>query len=372
MMTKEFRALDEVCEITMGQSPTSSSYNSIGKGLPFFQGKTEFGAVYPTTVKWCSSPKKIAQPNDILLSVRAPVGATNLAKEKCCIGRGLASLRVHPKEIDRDFLHLQLKYLEKYLVSKGQGSTFEAIGADILKNIQIIVPKLNEQKEIATKLNAQLTEIRRAGKAVEVQLSEVDSLANVLIYESINQYKTWEFRLGDVLNEVKKGIGEDWNEFPVYGATRSGIAMAKEPPGKNPQRYKPITPGTVFYNPMRIMIGSIAFAEDDVADGITSPDYVVLKGKDGMIDSRWFYYWLRSPLGEQCINSLARGAVRERMLFNRLAEGSIELPDIHTQKMISKSLQSLKSLKAHFTKQRREFLLLPQKILAQTFEAVSQ
>lgn len=88
----------------------------------------------------------------------------------------------------------------------------------------------------------------------------------------------------------------------------------------------------------------LAFAEDDVIDGITSPDYVVLKGKEGLVNSRWFYYWLRSPLGQQCINSLARGAVRERMLFNRLAEGNIKLPEIAIQDKAAVALQDLKQM----------------------------
>ena len=65
--------------------------------------------------------------------------------------------------------------------------------------------------------------------------------------------------LGDVLTEVKAGIGKDWAKYPVMGATRDGLAPAKERPGKSPQRYKPVFPGTIFYNPMRILIGSIAF-----------------------------------------------------------------------------------------------------------------
>ena len=76
-----------------GQSPPGSSYNTEGKGLPFFQGKAEFGELYPTAVKWCTEPSKIAQRDDILISVRAPVGPTNLCPEQACIGRGLAALR---------------------------------------------------------------------------------------------------------------------------------------------------------------------------------------------------------------------------------------------------------------------------------------
>ena len=97
-------------------------------------------------------------------------------------------------------------------------------------------------------------------------------------------------RLGDVLIEVKQGIGGKWANYPVLGATRNGLAPAREPPGKHAAKYKPVLHGTVFYNPMRILIGSIAFVDDDDEPGITSPDYVVLRGREGEVDSRWFYY----------------------------------------------------------------------------------
>ena len=116
-----------------------------------------------------------------------------------------------------------------------------------------------------------------------------------------------------------------------------------------------------------ILIGSIAFVDDDDEPGITSPDYVVLKGKPGMVDTRWFYHWLRSPLGERCIQALARGAVRERMLFNRLAEGEIELPDYKTQLKASQALAQIKPMRASIQKQAKELEMLPQKLLAKLF-----
>ena len=84
----KYVALKEVCKINMGQSPDSSSYNENGEGIPFFQGNADFGERYPVTRVWCNAPTKIAQSEDILISVRAPIGALNYAKEKCCIGRG--------------------------------------------------------------------------------------------------------------------------------------------------------------------------------------------------------------------------------------------------------------------------------------------
>ena len=88
----KYVTLKDVCTINMGQSPDSDSYNDNGEGVPFFQGNADFGERYPVTRKWCSAPTKMAAPEDILISVRAPIGAMNYAKEECCIGRGLAAL----------------------------------------------------------------------------------------------------------------------------------------------------------------------------------------------------------------------------------------------------------------------------------------
>ena len=86
------KKLQDCATIIAGQSPESKYYNSTGEGIPFFQGKADFGELYPKVRMYCSSPTKIAQYNDILLSVRAPVGPTNLSPGTVCIGRGLAAL----------------------------------------------------------------------------------------------------------------------------------------------------------------------------------------------------------------------------------------------------------------------------------------
>ena len=85
--------LGQICNITLGQSPPSSTYEDQPVGLPFFQGKADFGEIYPIPTKWCSKPQKTAEAGDILISVRAPVGPTNVADVRCCLGRGLAALR---------------------------------------------------------------------------------------------------------------------------------------------------------------------------------------------------------------------------------------------------------------------------------------
>ncbi len=129
--------LGDVCEIIMGQSPPGQTYNKNGVGLPFYQGKVEFGKIYllpPST--WCIEPLKIAKPNDILISVRAPVGPTNICNQTCCIGRGLAAIRPK-KEVDSRFIFYFLRSIEHELANLGSGSTFSAISKSQICNLKI-------------------------------------------------------------------------------------------------------------------------------------------------------------------------------------------------------------------------------------------
>jgi restriction endonuclease S subunit len=174
-------------------------------------------------------------------------------------------------------------------------------------------------------------------------------------------------KLADCLIEVTKGVGADWHKYRVLGATRNGLALAKERVGKAPERYKFVAPGTVFYNPMRIMIGSIAMLDDDQEPGITSPDYVVLRTREGILHPRWFYYWLRSTSGEELIRSLARGAVRERMMFSRLEVGEIDLPSWEDQLRGAQQLAEVARARAAVKAQLMAAQKLPAAMLRAAF-----
>ena len=134
-----------ISEIIMGQSPPGYTYNKNQNGMPFFQGKKDFGEKFPIPTVWCSEPKKIAKEGDILISVRAPVGSTNWAKEECCIGRGLSAIRV---KIQPEYIYYFLKSLEQKLSKSGTGSVFNSIGRDYLHDLSIPLPPLETQKKI--------------------------------------------------------------------------------------------------------------------------------------------------------------------------------------------------------------------------------
>ena len=144
--------LGEVATINMGQSPPSSTVNEDGNGLPFVQGNAEFGPRNPLPIKFCSKPQKQARRGDILLSVRAPVGALNLANKTLCIGRGLSAIT--PTIVDAEFLWHALHWEVSDLARVSQGSTFSAVNKADLFRLEIPRPPLPEQRKIAAILSS--------------------------------------------------------------------------------------------------------------------------------------------------------------------------------------------------------------------------
>lgn len=152
------RKLKDCCTIIAGQSPESKYYNTDGQGLPFFQGKADFGELYPSIRVYCSQPTKIAEKDDILLSVRAPVGPTNLAPCRVCIGRGLTAIRPSEDLLTR-YVLLFFRYFEAQLAAKGTGTTFKAVTQDIVKNLEIPVPSLQEQERLVARTDELFSEL---------------------------------------------------------------------------------------------------------------------------------------------------------------------------------------------------------------------
>lgn len=144
----EFKPLTEVATVIMGQSPPGSTYNTNGRGLPFFQGKAEFGADHPTARKWCTAPTRVAEKGDLLMSVRAPVGPTNVADRTCAVGRGLAIIRAHAN-VPTDLIRHAISMQEDEIASWGTGTTFTAINKAHFGRILIPLPPENLRDGLA-------------------------------------------------------------------------------------------------------------------------------------------------------------------------------------------------------------------------------
>ena len=173
-----YKALKDIAKITMGQSPDSSSYNEEKDGLPFFQGNADFGELYPNERIWCNEPKKVAEPGDILISVRAPIGALNYAKDKCCIGRGLAAITIED-EAERNYVFHLLKARNNELNNKGTGSTFKAIGKSVLEEVSVPQISREEQQKCMDMMDLLESIIRER----QAQLNKLDELIKARFVE---------------------------------------------------------------------------------------------------------------------------------------------------------------------------------------------
>ena len=190
----------------MGQSPESASYNSDKQGVPFYQGNADFGALYPNPRIWCNKPIKLAKENDILISVRAPVGALNFSKEECCIGRGLAAITLDSNDFLLEFIYWSLRTGVKELQSKSTGSTFKSINKKTLEEVRIPKISLKEQKDIIRNLTL-LTNILAKYKHEIVFLDELVKARFVEMFgDPVLNEKSWQvIKLGELCSKICSG-----------------------------------------------------------------------------------------------------------------------------------------------------------------------
>jgi len=185
--------LEAIAEIILGQSPPSSTYNENGNGLPFYQGKLEFGDMYPIPQKWCIAPRKIAEKGDVLISVRAPVGPTNVCPERSCIGRGLAGIR-GLGEIETLFMLYLMRALENFIAGKGTGTTFNAITGDRLKGFAVPLPPLPEQHSIVAKIEELFTKLDAGVDALKKIKKQLKRYRQAVLRDAFQGKLTQEWR----------------------------------------------------------------------------------------------------------------------------------------------------------------------------------
>ena len=224
----DYISLKDVCSINMGQSPDSSSYNKNGDGIPFFQGNADFGEMYPETRMWCNAPVKIANANDILISVRAPIGALNYAKERCCIGRGLAAITPDQSKVTLKFIYWLLKGKNAELNSKGTGSTFKAIGRKVLEETLVPAIGLEKQYLIAAKLEKVYAIIQKRRQ----QLHALDDLIKARFVEMFGdpvnnpydlQMLPWDQVFNTKTGKLDSNAAVDSGQYPFFTCAKDWL-----------------------------------------------------------------------------------------------------------------------------------------------------
>lgn len=227
----ETKTIGDSAVVIAGQSPDGSFYNYSGNGLPFYQGKKDFGERFiaaPTA--WTTQITKVALAGDVLMSVRAPVGPVNFATQKSCIGRGLAAIRAG-RTLDKDFLFFFLLSKQSE-ISGTEGAVFASISKRDIENIEIPLPPLPEQQRIVAILDEAFEGIAKAKANAEKNLQNARAVFDSHLNEVFSRRgEGWEEkRLGDLfdITSSKRVFESDWKSegVPFYRA-REIVKLAK-------------------------------------------------------------------------------------------------------------------------------------------------
>ena len=196
--------LKEVAEIIAGQSPSGDNYNKEGHGTPFYQGKKDYGEKYLNTpTVWTHKVTKLAHKNDIILSVRAPVGALNISTQEICIGRGLAAIRVK-KAVLNDYLYYFLMATADKLNST-VGAIFNSINKKQIEDIILPLPSLAEQRRIVAKLDAVFAEIDKIAEIEKINIKNIKKNYSEFISEQLKKLSDADSKKLSDISELTRG-----------------------------------------------------------------------------------------------------------------------------------------------------------------------
>ncbi|MBR6428441.1 MAG: restriction endonuclease subunit S [Clostridia bacterium] len=348
--------LKDCCIIIAGQSPESKYYNREGVGLPFFQGKADFGSLYPTIRVYCSKPTKVAEKGDILLSVRAPVGPTNLAPCTVCIGRGLTAIRPSDKLLTR-YVLLYFRYFEAQLASKGTGTTFKAITQDVVKNLDIPVPSLDEQARIVARIEEMFSELDAGVETLKKTKAQLAVYRQAVLKEAFDSIEASFYHplRAAILGSPQNGLYKPKSDYcdngtPILridgfydGFILSDYSFKRvNLSAEEIERYR-LELGDLVVNRVNSMpyLGKCALVRSLIEPTVFESNMMRIKLDTDKVEGDWITYYLSSHSGRKELTKNAKQAVNQASI-NQTDVGNalVPIPSINEQKRLVTVIES--------------------------------
>ena len=336
--------IGEVCDVIAGQSPEGKYYNTHSDGLPFYQGKKEFGDKFISQPSsWTSKVTKVAIAGDILMSVRAPVGPINFSTQKCCIGRGLAAIRASDR-VNRDFLFYSL--LSNQDVIKGnEGAVFSSINKTQIGQLEIPLPPIPEQQLIVSILDQAFADIEKARANAERNLKNARELFDSYLNQVFSQRgEGWvEHKLVEVVDVI-----DSLHKTPKYSDT--GYAMVRvtdiKPGALDLSKTRKVCKATYeeFSKRYKARVGDIVFSRVGSygKSSIVTSNEPFCLGQNTVflapsMNGYYFYYFLNSPRAKEQIDNLVAGTTQPTLSLKSLKSLVIPIPAAEIQlKIVTK------------------------------------
>ena len=354
----EISTVESFLRINMGQSPPSETYNLDRKGLPFYQGVSDFGDIFPKSRIWCSNPQKIANKNEILFSVRAPVGEINITDEKCCIGRGVSSLI--PVNSDLKYCFYILKFFKNKFIAYSQGSTFEAINRDKIGKVKVpFISNIKEQHNIALILSKVDELIQKIEQIIEQTQRLKKGLMQRLLTKGIGHTRFKITELGeipeewDIINleqvaQINYGLSTppsiDKNGIPLIRATnikngkiiRNENLMYVNCESIPKSRIRFLKKNDIVVVRSGVYTGDIALIDEEFEGSVAGYDLIV--SPNNKINPIFLTIYLSSSIVQNYFSQHKSRVAQSHLNAQQLANTKIIMPPISEQQKIASIL----------------------------------
>lgn len=383
----QVKSLGEVANVISGQSPPSSTYNYIQDGLPFFQGKVDFGITFPKVRVWCNAPVKIAKPNDILITVRAPVGPTNICDVESCIGRGLSAIR-STKDSYYKFIFYFLRSIEERISDKGRGSTFSAITQNELREIKIPLPPVSIQKQIADILEQADDTKQKRKEANKLTDEFLQSVFIEMFGDPVKNLRGWKKKtlpqiIDNEKNSLKRGpfgsslrkdifIPSGYLVYEQYHALNNDFTFQRyfisEEKYKELKMFK-VSEGDLIVSCSGVYLGKIAEVPTGAPKGIINQALLKITLDRKTIATEYFKFLWNTHLIQKILSLVSRGSgIPNFPSMSEVKSIEFPIPPISLQQQFAEIVNKTEALKEKQKQSEQELENLFQSLMQKAFK----
>ena len=378
---KEVGKIKDACIVIAGQSPKGSSYNENREGLEFHQGKKAFGeSIIEHSNVWTTEITKIAEPGDILMSVRAPVGPTNITDRKICIGRGLAAIRCKGNIIPQYILYA-LRNIESRIIGN-DGAVFNSINKKQIEDLPLPLLPLSEQQSIVDYLDSAFAKIDAMKANAEKALNEAKALFQASLKEMLEPKEGWEEKTLKDVSVIHGNYGLSVPSTEFNGVRYLRITDITEWGDLNDEKVSAkldeekeqelLEEGDILFARTGATVGKTLMYKEAFGKCLFAGYLIRYRLKKEMILPKFLFYITHSDNYYKWVLENQKAAAQPNISAKLYNEYHVLYPPLSEQQSIVATLDSLKSkvdrLQANYDKISQECDALKQAILRQVFE----